>query len=208
MSVVPVGETQMKAKRGIVVLVVLGVLIPALWVVVHAADKPGGSIPQLKFAVAQRDTLRGVQGVYVSVEPLEPEVERNGLTREALRTDAELQLRRYGIKILTQDEATHTPGVPLLSLSVNVVPVNDDTIPIVAVNMQVSFGQIVALVRDPTVICTCATWDRGMTARISRARLAGVRDIVNDLVAKFINDYLAANPKEGKTKEEGAETKP
>jgi hypothetical protein len=191
----------MKAKKRIVALAVLAVLIPAVWAAVRAADKPGGSVVQPTFTAEQRDTLRGLQGVRVIVEELKPEVERLGLMPEALQTDTELQLRQYGIKVLSK-------GDSWLYVRVSVADPGNDTSPLLAVSIDVSFKQCVYLARDPAIWCTATTWQTAGVARVGRGRLAGVRDYVKDQVAEFINDYLAVNPKEGKVKEEASESKP
>jgi hypothetical protein len=189
---------QMKAKRCAVVLAGLAVLIPALWVVARAADKAGGNVPEVTFAAQDRDTLRGLQGVRVLVKALEPEAERSGLTRQALQTDAELQLRQYGIDVLTEEACLKTPGTPWLYINVHVAGVSDLSL-VSAVNIEVRFEQQVCLVRDPAVRCVGATWHQSYTGRGPRRMLPEVRDRVKDLMALFINDYLAVNPKERKT---------
>ena|SRR2546426_8549737 len=67
-----------------------------------------------------RTTLRGLQGVYVIIEDLKPEVERAGLARQQLQTDAELRLRKAGIRAFTRDEALRVSGRPHLEVNVNV----------------------------------------------------------------------------------------
>jgi len=196
----------MKAKRRVVVLVVLAVLIPALWAAVRAADKTDGNAPQPKL-IMPKDTLRGLQGVAVAVEGLEPEVEQLGLTSGALRTDTERQLRQYGIKVLSHQEQLATPGMPCLYVNVNVKGA-ETVLPIMAVSIQVELQQHVSLERDPTIHCVAGTWKTAGVGTVSRSKLGQVRDSVRDLVARFINDYLAVNPKKGKAQEEAAERKP
>jgi hypothetical protein len=58
----------------------------------------------------ERATLRGLDGVQVVVEDLQPDVERNGLTRQQLQTDVELRLRKAGIRVLTEQELDRAPG--------------------------------------------------------------------------------------------------
>ena len=195
----------MKAKRHVVVLAVLAVLIPALWAVVRAADKTGGSVPQLKLTVEQRDTLRGLQGVGVVVEKTKPEVEQLGLTREALQTDTELQLRQYGIKVLSATE-TAVRGGPFLY--VRVTAVGNGMAPFLAVSAQICLKQTAYLMRDPTIMCYATTWDVTSVFLVGRPRLPEIRERVKDHVAELINDYLSVNPKEAGAKEDAAESKP
>lgn len=47
-----------------------------------------------------RSTLKGLRGVSVMIESLEPEVERDGLSRSTIETDVELKLRQAGITVV------------------------------------------------------------------------------------------------------------
>ena len=50
-----------------------------------------------------RKTLVGLSGVYVLVETIEDDVERDGLSRAQIQTDMELKLREAGIPVLTEE---------------------------------------------------------------------------------------------------------
>ncbi len=186
----------MKAKRRAAVVIISACLLPALWVVVHAADKPGGIVPQPDLSAYRRNTLCGLQGVAVVVESLKPEVERLGLARDALQTDVELQLRRSGIKVLSRQQQLATLGSPYLYVQVTVQGADDDKQPLLAVNTEVMCSQIVILRRDPTIRSVAITWIDGTLGIIGRANLAQVRDSVKDVVARFVNDYLAMNSRQ------------
>ena len=106
-----------------------------------------------------RMSLRGLKGMQVVVEHLEPEVEQHGLTTSALQTDVELKLRQAGI--------------PMLDRAHNDV-----------------------LVRDPSIVVPIAQTGRvGSFGHVQRLEVRGLRDNVKDYVDKFINAYLAVNPK-------------
>jgi hypothetical protein len=122
-----------------------------------------------------------------------PEVEARGLTTTAVRTDAELRLRRAGIRVLTREESLQVPGTPYLYLNAVITRGNmywGDS-------LLVSFRQTVLLDRDPGVRLDAETWSvwagGGIYAPENIARK--VRDGFNDLVDEFINAYLAMNPK-------------
>jgi hypothetical protein len=191
---------RMKAKRCVAVLAVSVTLILAVWAVARAAGKAERQLPQAKYADKQSDTLRGVQSIYVLVEKLNPAIEQLGLTREALRTDTELQLRQYGLKVLDSEEWVKTPDAPDLYINVNVMPLTEDPIPFLAVSIEIRVDQQAWLVRDPTLRCSAATWHTSAAWRVPRARLIAVREVVKDQVSKFINDYLAVNPKQAPAK--------
>ena len=57
-----------------------------------------------------RKSLRGLKGIAVVVEALQPEAERDGLTKSQIKTDIELKLRQAGIHVLTTEESFKTPG--------------------------------------------------------------------------------------------------
>ena len=61
-----------------------------------------------------KETLRGLPGVAVVIEPLHPTTERDGLTQHQLQTEVEQQLKNAGIRVLTQEEWKKTPGAPYL----------------------------------------------------------------------------------------------
>lgn len=68
--------------------------------------------------------------------------------------------------------------------------------PAYAVSIVVSVNEGVALARDPTNKTRATTWSKTMIATIGELRMReGVRQVVSDLVDRFSNDYLSANPK-------------
>src|SRR5262245_50071404 len=66
-----------------------------------------------------RASLRGLHGVRVVVEAMEPNIERDGLTRQQILTDVELRLRKSGIRVLTREERQRAPGQPWLYVRVS-----------------------------------------------------------------------------------------
>lgn len=71
-----------------------------------------------------RETLRGLKGVYVLVEHLNPEAERDGLDKTTIQTDVELKLRQAGIQVLTGTEWLAEPGAPCLLVQAGTLPPN------------------------------------------------------------------------------------
>lgn len=65
-----------------------------------------------------KETLRGLPGVAVVIEPLHPTTERDGLKRSQLLAEVEQQLKDAGIRVLTQEEWKATPGAPYLYVNV------------------------------------------------------------------------------------------
>lgn len=149
----------------------------------------------------EKEILQGLEGVHVLVEPMRPGVEEYGLTRKDLQTDTELQLRQYGIKVLTEKERLLTIGRPILHIDATVIM--REEVPIVAAVVTFELRENVLLLREPTRICAGAsTWRKSGVALVGSRRIKDIRGAVKGYVNEFINDYLAANPKESPVKEE------
>jgi len=63
---------------------------------------------------AEQKVLVGLKGVFVFVESTQPEQPRVGLTKDQIRTDVELRLRKAGVRVLTEEERLQMPGMPYL----------------------------------------------------------------------------------------------
>lgn len=144
----------------------------------------------------EKDSLRGLKGVYVLVEKVSGRVEQQGLTTSQLKTDAELKLRKAGIRVATRGESLDS-NIGTLHISVTASPTQ--TVPnLYQVSIVVELLQDVRLVRDPTIsVVSAATYavSRGCgTVGVDHLR-DDVRNAAGDDVDVFINDYLAMNPK-------------
>lgn len=138
-----------------------------------------------------RATLKGIAAIQVVVEDLNPDAERDGLTRDQLQTDVEVRLRKAGIRVTSKYEET---GGSYLYL--NVSAVKHVALSAYGYHIRLEFYQRVALARDPRVRMGAVTWDSGSTGVVGAQRLRGfVRDKVADEVDTFINAYLEQNPK-------------
>jgi hypothetical protein len=133
---------------------------------------------------AARATLRGVKAVEVQVGNIDPDAERDGLSRSQLQSDVESRLRQAGITMRPSSE-----GI----LYVSVTAARGD-LNIYAYSLQVAFRQAVNLARDPTIGSVVTTWSVGSGGTLSAAHLSRVRSIVTELVDQFISAYLEENP--------------
>jgi hypothetical protein len=186
----------MKAKKNLIVTIVLLVIFVAVVQVTHVAgksEKKANTTPQIKFVTEKREILAGLQGVEVAVEVFEPEDIKYGFNRQQYQTDVELRLRQYGIKVLSNEESLKM-AQPYLYINVN--PLISEKGGIAAVSIEISLRDIVVLVRNPTIMTSATTWKRNVTSIVGFNRFNEIRNKVRDLVDIFINDYLAANPKE------------
>jgi hypothetical protein len=158
---------------------------------IHEEEKQKAE--QITHIKDQKDTLKGLQSVYVVVESFESEVEKYGLTEQQIQTDVELRLRQNGIRVLSQQEWLSSAMNSYLYVNVGIVRVED--FPLVSYNILLALKQSVFLARDPTKWCVATTWSTGSTGSAGFNKIEFIRQFVKDHVDTFINDYLAVNPK-------------
>ena len=184
----------MKAKKNLIVTIVLLAIFLAVVQVTQVAGKSeqkANATPRTKWINEQRDILAGLQGVSVLVEPFRPKAQKYGFNKEKFKTDVELRLRQYGIKVVPTLSSKH-PAV----LYVYINPLIDETTRNVAIRIDIKLFEAVTLLRNKSVVTSAATWSADSIGLDSLPVVNGVREKVKDLVDAFINDYLAANPKE------------
>ena len=146
--------------------------------------------PALSVVTNQRDVLKGLKGVYVIVADMKPEAEKTGLTKEIIQRDAETQLRRAGIKILSKDEWSKEPAGQFLSIGVDAFVGPQG---LITGQTSVSISEKVILLRSPEIVFA-ETWAAKSIFQNSQPIM--VRYNIKDKVDNFIDDYLAVNPKE------------
>ena len=139
-----------------------------------------------------KETLRGLPGVAVVIEPLHPTTERDGLTQSQLQAEVEQQLKTAGIRVLTQEEWKKTPGAPYLYVNVAALKKNYG---LYAYAIEVCLNQLVLLIRDQQTQEFAETWETREVGTVGKERLATVRKSVAAHVAVFIRDYFAVNPR-------------
>lgn len=143
-----------------------------------------------------RKTLIGIPGVFVLVEELGQDMQRIGLTTTQIRTDVELRVRREGIRVLTEDEWNNSRAQGSSSLTIDAEFHDTGSGHNVGCGvLHVGVLQGIRLVRDNSVNYV-ETWS---TQSIGLVNLNDPRQFRNDLldrVDRFINAYLAANPRQ------------
>jgi hypothetical protein len=167
------GRMRIKMKVKTVVILLVFLLLPG---VSHA------------LTVKQR-ALGGLKGMGVMVEDMRPEAERLGLTRNQIQTDVELRLRKAGVRVLTEKEKDETPGMPYLYVNVNTM--FDSASCVFSITVELS--EWVTLARGFKT--SGRIWQSSSVGIVGINKLSQIRVSVGELVDKFINDYLAANPK-------------
>lgn len=141
----------------------------------------------------QKGSLRGMPGVFVEVQKINPEVEIYGLTAPQIKTDTELRLRKAGIRV-SNASGDSGVGMPQLYISLNTMRVDDDTY---VFNFNVEVNDFATLERKNTGAGSniVTIWGKGGMGVIGASNLRNVRENINDLVDQFINEYLSVNGK-------------
>lgn len=140
---------------------------------------------------SSRQTLRGLQGVHVVIESVNPKIKGDRLTADRLRADMEQKLEKAGIEVLSETENQMTPGRPYMYVNVNILKYK--YFPAYIYNIRVEVVQDVYLVRLVDVKTGGVTWSIN-TAGIA-PQLRDIRTSIENLLDYFIETYSSVNPK-------------
>ena len=143
------------------------------------------------FITTGRDTLRGLPGIEVEVEPFEPDLERDGLPYAAVRSDIVQRLRGGGITVYTSQNDNPSEAKPYLYVDVTGVRLGGQNVYAIAVQVQVR-----QTLRSPVTssnIVDAMTWDARTVLAVPRNNLASVRITIQQYVDHFIDDWKAVH---------------
>lgn len=139
-----------------------------------------------------RASLRGLEGVYVKVEGLAPEIEKDGLTETLIRRDVESKLRMAGIRMLSKEKWFDVMGSPHLYVNINCLKLRETKEYIYSI--RIAFRQNAYPEREPILILGATTWSVGGIIGITH-RLDKIRASLKSRFDEFIKAYLSVNPK-------------
>ena len=139
-----------------------------------------------------RATLRGLKAVKIVVDPLGPELEREGLDANHLRSSIEQKLKFASVKV--DNDANEFVG-----LSVGFAQAGRKALSLKKgpFSLTISLGvyQVAVLTRDNTTKTVVETWGVEKTASSTARGLDhDVSNAVDDLVDQFVKAYLSVNP--------------
>ena len=135
-------------------------------------------------ALLDRATLRGALAFNVVIDPVAPELEKEGATADAIRTRLEYRLREDGIKIDTS--ARQFVALRLTSVKAARGPF--------AIAMTIGLYQPVTLVRDPKLKTTTQTWEvETVVLAEPKQAYRACMDSADELAKRFVTAYRAAN---------------
>lgn len=185
---------KMKTKKYSTLRVMLAVICGStLYTINGCADKEEVGEYNASTRIEAQYVGTGIDAMYVVVEDLTKDAIEAGLTRKQIQTDVELKLRQEGIRIRS------TPVDAFLCVNVNILKILDGSM--LANSITVELKQVVFLMRNPKILILATTWSKSMTGYAGETVfVSSMRQDVSDLVDIFLNDYLAANPKEPASK--------
>ena len=164
-----------------------GVFSVALLLLAAGAADANGQM----FVSTGRDTLRGLPGVEVLVEGLQPELERSGLTGAAIRADVEQRLRDGGISVYPSQTANPSLAKAYLYVHINALVLPQDAGYAIAV--QVHLRQTLRSPVTGSNIVNAMTWDAQNVIGVPPAALPTVRAEVLTFIDQFVQDWAAVH---------------
>ena len=154
-----------------------------------------------KVAIQQefRRRLSESDGVSVLVDVITKEKSEEESMTSQLQEDVERELEDSDIKIISKEDLEYAPGRP--RLGVYLVMYQEPQIKdMYLFSFRVVHFEDASLARN-NKFAEGVCWDSGLY--IGREKTSVMRGVVKTHVLKYINDYLAANPKPPKRKEQG-----
>lgn len=141
---------------------------------------------------AERESLKGLTGIEVVVEPLDSEIEQVGLSAAKLQEDVRQRLLKAGIKVLKERERPGNSATGLLTVRLETL---HDRIGRYFYTTDVWLAQRVKLESQATAEFSAVTWKKlGTVSTIADDNVKHMADQALRKVDQFIKDYLAANP--------------
>jgi len=143
------------------------------------------------FVATGRDTLRSLPGVEVVVEPLERDLERDGLTPVAIHSDVEQRLRAGGIIVYTSQ--TENPSEAKAYLYVHVNSLNVPGQDFYVIGVQVQLRQTLRSLVTASNIVDAMTWDAHDVLAVPIGQVTSVRESIQRYVDMFVRDWMAVH---------------
>ena len=144
------------------------------------------------FITTGRDTLRGLPGVEVAVENVEPDLERGGLVPAAIHSAVAERLRARGVPVYTSQKENPSEAKPYLYVDVTGIRLASQNLYAIAV--QVQLRQTLKSPVTASNIVDAMTWDARTVLVVPGGSLARVGDTIDEYVDQFIRDWVAVHP--------------
>ncbi|HEY7129417.1 MAG TPA: hypothetical protein VH332_07075 [Nitrospira sp.] len=140
---------------------------------------------------AERESLRGIVGVEVLVDPLDSEIEQAGLSTDKLQEDIRQRIHKAGVKVLTERERLANPATAVLIVRVDTL---HDRIGRYFYSADLLLTQRVKLQTRAETEVSAVTWKKlGTVSTVADDNVKHLEDQVLRKVDQFTKDYLAVN---------------
>jgi hypothetical protein len=150
-----------------------------------------GAASAQMFVATGRDTLRGLPGLEVVVEDVQPDVELNGVSRAMIQADVVRRLRAAGIAVYSSQRDNPSPAKAYLYVHVNALEFPAPKMYAVALQLQVR--QTVRSVVSESQIVDAMTWDAHDVLGVPADRFAEVQAAIQHFVDLFVSDWVAVH---------------
>lgn len=150
-------------------------------------------LPSISQAYEQKEALRGLKGVKVSVTYLNPVIESLGLSRTQVKAKVAKRLKRLGVKVLKK---VKPPARSTLCVIINGLQIKSKAMLIYSVNVMLlewaylkrGIGSVGDLQEVHAI-----NWYKGTIGYMRTGSTKDLMKPVQNLVDKFISDYLTVN---------------
>jgi hypothetical protein len=152
---------------------------------------PAAATDAQQFVSTGRDTLRGLTGLEIVVESLSPELQRAGLSTEALRSAIERRLHSAGVTVYPSQRANPGPAQPYLYLHTNAISLEQGSLFAVAIQVQVR--QTLQSLVTGSKIVDAMTWDSHDVVVLQAPRIGEIQAEIQSHVDRFVEDWAAVH---------------
>jgi hypothetical protein len=141
---------------------------------------------------SDKESLRGIAGMFVLVEDIDLDAQKDGLVRGQIQDSVEKHIRAAGIQILSLKTMFESQAQPYLYVNINASKSADGTY---VYNVSVTFRQMAILAtaqdRKPRSVIT---WETSAIGMVERRRMSNeIRSAINSRLDAFIKDFRSAN---------------
>jgi hypothetical protein len=141
-------------------------------------------------AALDRATLRGIASVNVVIDPVAPEIQKEGATADVLRARMQERLQQGGLRI----DPSSTDFVAIRLTSVQGGKASFGGKSSFAIAVSVAVYQPVTLVRDKSLRTVTQTWEVETIVLADAKQVnAACLDSVDELAARFLAAYKSVN---------------
>lgn len=145
-------------------------------------------------SAVSRDTLAGINGIYVLVENIQPNIQKYalkaGLSTMQVQRDIESRLNAAKIRTMSRDEWLKAPGRPVLYININTHETEKYWY---AYDIKIELRQLVHLEVNPKIKTLADTWSINITGVANIGNLKVINKDAAVLLERFIQAYRTVN---------------